>query len=208
MKYCILSVIPSDHNGLLVDFAGLGLRVFRPRDYFERQPAPDDSNFLSFPTRFRHLIWNDRQVCWPRVSDRELIWEGENIWLNELTLSSDQLYQLSRPIPESDLKFISYPLGMKNQAPTAEDARHHVFFVSLTPFSARPFCIGESIGGGHGERGGANTYSLDELMEKDRMAHFEASGCDWAMTRICQAYEQGMSQSDVIQQLIDLNGQR
>lgn len=208
MSYRISRVIPAEYTGLLIEFEEQGMRVFRPRDYFEHQAEPGNVNFLGFPTKFRHLIWSADKVTWPQVSDRELIWEGENIWLNELTLSSDQLYQLSEPIPERDLKFISYPLGMRNQAPTAEDARHHVFFVMLSPFSSQPFCLGESIGGGHGERGGSNAYSLGELMEKDRMAHFEASGCEWAMTAICQAYEQHMSQAEVIQLLIDQNGLR
>lgn len=209
MTHTIKKVIPADRYGLLVEFESAGLRVFQPRHYFQQQEPEGQYDFLALPPKFRHLIWDAHQVHWPAVTDREQIWGGHNIWPFELTLSADQLYELSEPFPDAQLKFVAYPVSMKNRAPTDQDARHHVFFVSLKPFSSQPFVIGESIGGGHGERGGSFVCSLAELyVRKNWRQHFEYSGCGWVVDLIENAVAMGTVQADLIQQLIDASGKR
>lgn len=208
MSERITQVIPADRHGLLVEFAEAGLRVFQPRRYFQQQPPEAQYNFLVLPPKFRHLTWNAHQVHWPAVTDRELCWDGHNVWPYELTLSAEQLLELSEPFSETELPFVSYPLAMQNRAPTDQDARHHVFFVGLKPFCPQPFCVGESIGGGHGERGGSNAFTFDELMDWAWKPHFELSGCGWAIDVICQAKKKGSSQDELVAELINLNGIR
>jgi hypothetical protein len=76
-------------------------------------------------------------------------------------------------------------LEYQNQAPTEQDQRHHVYCVYLLPFGPKPFDVGESIGGGHGERGGSFRFDLQELLAwPEWPRHFELSGAGWAVPMI------------------------
>ncbi|MCF6407127.1 hypothetical protein L3C95_29800 [Chitinophaga filiformis] len=79
-------------------------------------------------------------------------------------------------------------ISFKNQAPTTEDKTHHEYYFCVYPLDhEKPFMLGESIGGGHAERGGSITLSLKELLQyKDWKEHMEKSGCDWAIEVIEQ----------------------
>jgi hypothetical protein len=78
-------------------------------------------------------------------------------------------------------------ISFKNQAPTAEDKTHHEYHFCIHPSSEKPFMLAESIGGGHAERGGSITLSLEELLQyKDWKEHMEKSDCTWAIEVIEQ----------------------
>ena len=79
----------------------------------------------------------------------------------------------------------SLRVAYKNRAPTPEHQSHHVYGVYLAPFSAEPFQAGESIGGGHAEMGGSQSYTLAALLARPKWRHhFELSGCTWAVPLI------------------------
>jgi len=79
-------------------------------------------------------------------------------------------------------------ISFKNQAPTEQDNAHHEYYFCIYPSDhEKPFMLGESIGGGHAERGGSITLSLEELLQyKDWKEHLEKSGCAWAIEVIEQ----------------------
>lgn len=79
-------------------------------------------------------------------------------------------------------------ISFKNQAPTTKDERHHEYYFCIySSDHEKPFMLGESIGGGHAERGGSITLSLEELLQhKDWKEHLEKSGCPWAIEVIEQ----------------------
>lgn len=54
-------------------------------------------------------------------------------------------------------------VARRNAAPTAEHATHHLYALHLDRASATPFVFSESIGGGHGERGGSIALGLNDL---------------------------------------------
>ncbi len=108
---------------------------------------------------------------------------GENIdWEFGGSLKASYLYDKSEPVSGSELERHSIRICYKNQAPTTEDKNHHVYGVYLYPFTEKLFAIGESIGGGHADRGGSRSFSLGELLDwQDWKRHFELSGCSWAI---------------------------
>ncbi|MDG9927534.1 MULTISPECIES: hypothetical protein [unclassified Pseudomonas] len=54
-------------------------------------------------------------------------------------------------------------VARRNAAPTAEHATHHLYALHLDRASTTPFVFSESIGGGHGERGGSIALGLNDL---------------------------------------------
>ncbi|SHN37831.1 hypothetical protein [Chitinophaga sp. CF418] len=79
-------------------------------------------------------------------------------------------------------------ISFKNQAPTTEDKTHHEYYFYIHPLNhGKPFMLGESIGGGHAERGGSITLSLEELLQYNNWKeHLEKSDCAWAIEVIEQ----------------------
>lgn len=94
-------------------------------------------------------------------------------------------------------------LGMRNIAPSAEDPLHDVYEVLVDADAARPFCLAQSIHGGHADRGGAVFLALDELdgWRGDWRLHLRHAGCAWAIAPIEAAQRSGDAHS-VIGQLI------
>lgn len=84
-------------------------------------------------------------------------------------------------------------LGARNIAPSAEHPHHDVYIVQLDPDAARPFCLGQSICGGHAERGGSIHLALDELeaWPGDWRQHLRHAGCAWAIAPIEAAQRGG-----------------
>lgn len=101
------------------------------------------------------------------------------------TLDAEYLYRNSVSVNMPDLARHSVRVCYKNQAPTTKDERHHVYCVYLYPFSEKVFAVGESIGGGHGDRGGFSLFTLNELLTwEEWKLHFELSGCSWAIEMV------------------------
>ncbi|GAA1799059.1 hypothetical protein GCM10009682_20860 [Luedemannella flava] len=76
-------------------------------------------------------------------------------------------------------------VAFRNQAPTREHPTHHLYYVYVVPFASKPFLIGESINGGHGEMGGSASLDLAEPRAWPGWEqHFALSGCGWAVPLI------------------------
>ncbi|MCW0466607.1 hypothetical protein [Xanthomonas sacchari] len=88
-------------------------------------------------------------------------------------------------------------LGIRNIAPSAEDPHHDVYIAQLDPDAAQPFRLGQSIRGGHAERGGSISLALDELegWTGDWRQHLCHAGCAWAIAPIEAAQRSGDLQS-------------
>ena len=92
-------------------------------------------------------------------------------------------------------------LGIRNIAPSAEDPHHDVYIVQFDPGAAQPFRLGQSIRGGHAERGGSISLALDELESwtGDWRQHLRHAGCAWAIAPIEAAQHSGDLQSALAQ---------
>lgn len=87
------------------------------------------------------------------------------------------------PSPTSILEPVSDCLliGNKNHAPTSQHESHHWYYVYIHPH-ARQFQLGQSIAGGHAERGGSIKMKPDELLDFEAWEeHFKLSGCEWGI---------------------------
>lgn len=84
-------------------------------------------------------------------------------------------------------------IGARNIAPSADDPLHDVYGLSIDPEAARPFCLSQSIRGGHAEGGGAICLALDELDGwcGDWRLHLHRAGCAWAIAPIEAAQRSG-----------------
>lgn len=103
-------------------------------------------------------------------------------WAGVGELDAAFLHRESRPMTQAELEHHLLRVGYCNRAPTAQHPTHHVYGVYLCPFAPRPFCIGESIGGGHGEMGGSQSFDLAGLRAwPEWEAMFELAGCGWAV---------------------------
>ncbi len=123
-----------------------------------------------------------KELAYPQHAKSYTFSETDIAWEFGATLDSQYLYENSASMSGPDLERHSIRICYKNQAPTAEDQNHHLFGVYLYPFTERLFVVGESIGGGHGDRGGSRSFSLSELLAwQDWKKHFELSGCSWAI---------------------------
>ena len=155
----ISKVIPIDWYGLIVVFENGQLRSFEP----SKQNLYEQYKFLAYPDILRSFT----------IDEDRIEWKGK------ATFNSDFIIQNST-VPETDeLKSKSLSIGSKNQAPTSEDLKHHVYDVTIRPFNSEvPIILSESIGGGIGDRGGARAIKIDDIEEYKN--HFELSDCIWA----------------------------
>ncbi|MDH0897441.1 MULTISPECIES: hypothetical protein [unclassified Pseudomonas] len=93
-------------------------------------------------------------------------------------------------------------VARRNSAPTAQHATHHLYALHLDRASATPFVFSESIGGGHGERGGSIALGLNDL---ERWAgewreHVRLAGAPQLVAMIETALAAG-SQADLVEHL-------
>ncbi|OZG75032.1 hypothetical protein BTA51_01115 [Hahella sp. CCB-MM4] len=151
-------VVPLDHFNLILEFENGQLRKF-PKE----RVGGTDMWFLAFPMKLRSYLQKDGGLVWESI-DKTQMWGGQNVWEQKLSLSADQLFDVSEAVSLPQLESCLLTVGMENQAPTSEDEKHHVYCVSIRPFSCHKWLIfSESIGGGHGERGGSVSLSTLEL---------------------------------------------
>ncbi|MFS0703947.1 hypothetical protein AB6N23_05425 [Cellulomonas sp. 179-A 9B4 NHS] len=163
----LVRVVPTEESSIVLELDGgvvLVLDCLDPR--LERDhPGPDWSE-LGYPEKRKHLTFDAGAVRWP----------GGKV------LTTGDLVARSRPASVRELESLHLRVAYRNQAPTPQDARHHVYSVYVRPFAAQPFVLGESIGGGHGERGGQATFTLAELRAwAGWEEHCALAGCGWVV---------------------------
>jgi hypothetical protein len=172
-------VVPNETWQLVIAFDGAEHRLF------DAEVARESMNWpaLAYPNKLKHLSYTAHAVTWPQIGE----------------LSASYLYRNAVPLRQEDLDRQVLRLSYKNQAPTETHPTHHVYGVFLFPFSATLFDVGESIGGGHGERGGSRRMTSDELrMWPDWKRHFRLSGCDWAVPIVEAHGDQPAELSDLL----------
>jgi hypothetical protein len=155
-------VIPNERWELLLEFGDGQWRLFRLAEvYVERGWTA-----LVNPLRAKDLRFDADGVRWAGGEHADVGW----------------LHARSTPLAPAQARWQSIVVGMRNRAPTAQHASHHVYFVSLLPFDEQLLSLGESINGGHFEMGGSRAYAVDELLAvADWRAHFRLADADWAI---------------------------
>jgi hypothetical protein len=84
-------------------------------------------------------------------------------------------------------------VSQKNNAPTDKHDSHHVYYFGIDDLNIeKPFILGESIGGGFGERGGQSNFDFEGLFKWQAgwQEHIEKSGCAWVIEIILAAYKE------------------
>ena len=164
-KYLLKRVIPNEQFQVILEFSNLEFRILDMTVLCKEKGWTK----LGYPQHMKNFTFSESSAYWP---------EGG-------TAEASYLYAKSKTIEKSRLENQVIRLSYKNQAPTSEDKSHHVYGVFLAPFSAKPFRVGESIGGGHGDLGGGHSMSISDLLEwPEWKHHFMLSGCSWATTPI------------------------
>jgi hypothetical protein len=121
------------------------------------------------------------QLAYPQHVKRFLLRPDAIEWPAGGRVDAEELHEKSRAVAPMELEQQVLRIGYKNQAPTPEDASHHVYGVYLARYSSEQFRVGESIGGGIADRGGGRALSLAALLAWDGwQRHFDLSGCTWA----------------------------
>ncbi|GAA4346386.1 hypothetical protein [Kangiella taiwanensis] len=183
----ILNIVPNENWQLIIEFIGSEYRLlntYLPRDEF-------NWGDLAYPQHMKRYVFTPEKIIWE--------FGGE--------LNAEYLYEKSVKVDKKDLESEYLRLGYKNQAPTKEDKRHHVYYVYLRPFTKQLFSLGESIGGGHAERGGGRAYSYEELLlDSQWQQHFELSGCSWAIPIIKRQGDRSSVMADLIDEARYRNG--
>ena len=171
----IQKVIPIEGGELVIRFDNGEFRVFPNQGLSDTEIW-----FLHFPHKLQSYVEHADGLRWDAVNKSQ-IWNGKNVWDGEVSLSASQLWDMSDEISLEKRQSKLLPIAMKNQAPTKQHSTHHVYFVYINPFNAEKLLtFGESIAGGHGERGGAISLSRSALNEFEQWQnHSLLAGCDW-----------------------------
>ncbi|MCO7187805.1 MULTISPECIES: hypothetical protein [unclassified Pseudoalteromonas] len=158
----IVSITPNESGELIIQFPDNEYRLLClsiPRKAFGWQA-------LAHPGNAKRFTFTPEKVS--------LEFGGE--------LDADYLFLNSKRIEPELLARQWLGLCRRNQAPTDRHPTHHVFSVSIAPFSEKLFAISQSIGGGIADTGGGQSYTLEELLTwQNWKIHFELSGCSWAI---------------------------
>lgn len=158
----IRRVVPDEQWRLAIEFADDGFRLFRAERVYRQGPF----SALARPDVFKALTYDEAAVRWAGIG----------------ALDAAFLHRESSPMTRAELDHHLLRVGYCNRAPTAQHPTHHVYGVYLCPFASRPFSVGESIGGGHGEMGGSQSFNLVGLRAwPEWQAQFELAGCGWAI---------------------------
>ena len=75
-------------------------------------------------------------------------------------------------------------VSQQNNAPTSADKNHHVYYFGINKNEPEKcFVLGESIGGGHGDRGGQISLDFEGLFNWQHgwKEHIKKSGCSWVI---------------------------
>ncbi|MFC4070408.1 hypothetical protein [Actinoplanes subglobosus] len=166
----LIRVVPTERWQLALEFSSGERRVLDCSVARLQRERPDrDWTALASPERFKHLDFDADRVWWP----------GGKV------LDAGYLFTASSPLTGRDLENQLLRVAYRNQAPTPDHPTHHVYYVCVVPFGSRPFLLGESINGGHGEMGGSTSLDLAGLRAwRGWKDHFELSGCGWAVPLI------------------------
>ncbi|WP_203828256.1 DUF2442 domain-containing protein [Actinoplanes palleronii] len=161
----LLRVVPTETWQLVLEFDSGAVRLFDCSAGWRDRPGFDGARLTS-PETFKHLTFSGDGIRWPGGP----------------ALDADYLFTGSREVSGSELERQQLRVAYRNQAPTPEHPTHHVYFVYVAPFAARPLVIGESINGGHAEMGGSAAVDLAGLLARPGwQRHFELAGCAWAV---------------------------
>jgi hypothetical protein len=170
--------VPNQRWDLILQFEGPEYRLFPVSILSEERGW----KMLIYPKNIKRFMLTPDAICWDGIG----------------TVDANFLYDRSAPMDPANLERQVLGLGCKNQAPTPQDKRHHVYGVNLARFGKQPFGLEESIGGGMADRGGGSDYSLQELLRYPGWKqHFTMSGCAWAIPII-------ESHADESEHLLDL----
>jgi hypothetical protein len=165
VNHRIVRAIPNEKWQLILEFPGAEYRLFELSELIKGKGWKK----LASPQYAKLFTASPDGVVWPDAG----------------RVDAEDLYKMSVPVGSRILEYQTLRVSAKNQAPTSEDKYHHVFGVYLAPFSSKPFRIGESIGGGHAERGGWHDLTLSELLARPAWKkHFQLAGCMWAISII------------------------
>lgn len=175
MAQSIKRVVPLEQFKLIIEFDDGSLRQFP-----HARVADTPLWFLAFPSKLRACEVSPSGLQWQAV-DQTLMWDGQNVWAQQASLDIPTLLEWSSPITLDELSMSLLNVAMTNQAPTEQDARHHVYFVGIRPFCEDNWVVlGESIGGGFAERGGSVALAVENLDSfSDWRGHCVLAGCDW-----------------------------
>lgn len=184
------------------------LKRAMPNEQGEMVLEFDHAEFRLFKvfTLYQEKGWH--KLAYPQHVKRFVVSENGIDWAEGGFADAGYLYEKSTPITARDLERQSIRLSYKNQAPTSEDKLHHVYGVYLAPFSAKPFQLVESIGGGMADRGGGTEKSLAELLVWNGWkGFFKLSGCSWAAALIgAHAKEPALLSAALIAEACRRNG--
>ena len=171
----IKRVVPLESFNLIIEFEDGSLRQFP-----NTRVADTALWFLAFPLKLRTVDVFPSGLHWGAVS-RTQLWDGQNLWEQQASLDVATLMEWSDPVQIETLSQAVLNVAMRNQAPTDQDPRHHVYVVGIRPFADQDWVIlGESIGGGHAERGGSVALAVDRLDSfKGWREHCALAGCGW-----------------------------
>lgn len=157
--------VPNERWQLILEFDDGAFRLFEMRSVREEKGWAQ----LAYPQHAKRFTLAPDAISWPAGG----------------TVDIGYLLRHSVSVAPAALEHEYLRLCYKNQAPTPEDAHHHVYEVEIGRFSSKPFRLGESIGGGHAERGGSKTCTLAELLDwPGWREHFELAGCGWAIALV------------------------
>jgi hypothetical protein len=161
MEITFKNIYPTDDWKIIIELNDNSYRLLNYQD------LGDDFSFCAYPNQLKAFDFSEKEI----------------LWKNGKSLNLTKTLNISTPVDINEVVHSSITVGMKNQAPTDQDNRHHVYYVSLYPLKTdKPIIIGESIGGGHGERGGCRSCSINELLELTIWkSHFELADCEWAI---------------------------
>jgi hypothetical protein len=163
LKRKLVKAIPNENWEITIEFEGNEFRLFKA----SIARSEKGMSFLAYPQKFKAFTVMPTSIKWASGGE----------------LDSEYLYKKSVPIDKEHADKQILQLEYKNQAPTKSHETHHVYGVYLKPYNEfRPFILGESIGGGHGEMGHDEVFSLEEMLKnKNWREHFSLSGCEWAI---------------------------
>lgn len=160
------NIYPTDDWKIILELNDNSYRLLKYQDLGE------DFSFCAYPNQLKAFNFSENEI----------------LWKNGKSINVSEAYKSATQLALSELINCSITVGMMNQAPTDQDNRHHVYYVSLYPLKMdKPIIIGESIGGGHTERSGCRPCSISELLDLSNWkSHFELAGCEWAIEIIEQ----------------------
>ena len=156
----IKKVIPTDQWELIIELQNSKYIIVKTDSMYDK-----GYDFLAYPNQLKAFTYDNEKI----------------IWKNGKSISISKVKSYSKSISKDELQNKNLRISYKNQAPTKEHKTHHWYGVYLYPY-AKKVNVGESIAGGHGERGGSVTLSITELLNYDGWEnHFRLSGCEWAI---------------------------